>query len=130
MTELEKLLINETAREHRLSDYIFDNFDYLEKNYYYALLDTNRSLSITNINALIYASNILILSDNSVNNFLSIELFYKNWKDVSSKFKKPNHIKGIILNNFNTYNRSNSFILYIQYEKLCPQKLSYWNHHP
>ena len=99
MFHTEENLITRPAREFILINYIEDNRDYLEKNYDYIMLDTNPSMSTTNINAFYASDSIVLSSDVSANGIRGAELFGDIWEMKRTPLRKEDNVKALIICN-------------------------------
>ncbi|MBH8623225.1 ParA family protein [Spiroplasma sp. hyd1] len=118
MAKLEIKLVNEISREKLLDIKFRQNYNYLEKNYDYILIDTNPSLNITNVNAYTIATNILLVCDNSIHSLRALNMTYELWEELCNKLFIKNRINAIIKNNFDHYKVSKDFKEYLEKSNL------------
>lgn len=98
LTETEMTLVNRSAREYILSNYISDNKRFFSQ-YDYVICDTNPSMSVINMNAFYIADSIVLVSDVSMNGLTGIELFEYLWGKASKDLRKEPNIKALLINN-------------------------------
>lgn len=133
LTETEMSLVNRSAREKILYNYIFlDNKDIFLK-YDYIILDTNPSMGIINQNAFFVSDSILLITDISKNGLTGIELFDYLWSKACKDLRKENNVKALLLNNSDVrtnlskelfeYCQNNDGINDILIEKVIPQSI-------
>lgn len=110
LLELEQELFGGYATEKKLHRTLRKYRAYLNKNFDYLIFDTAPTLSRINVNVLLTSDSILILSDNGYNSYNAIELLYNQWGRISEDLEVNNNIKAVVLNKFNNYKQSKSFI--------------------
>ncbi len=106
------------GREQILSNYLFDHKAFFDQ-YDYLLIDTNPSMSIINQNAFLASDAILLISDVSMNAIEGAELFIALWEEARHRLRRPNNIKGFIINDFDIRNRLSKD--YLEYLKTAPE---------
>ncbi len=100
----EKTLSVKADRERILQKYlnkykkVFDNYDYI-------IIDTNPSMSTTNLNAFVIADEIILSCDVSTNSLTGAELFCELWDEEREDLGIEDHISGLIISNYDS--RSN-----------------------
>lgn len=99
LTATELKLVSLAGRENILKNYIEYNIKYFEE-YDYILVDTNPSMCITNQNCFVVATDIILVSDVSMNSLEGSELFSALWEDIRNRLKLKNNITGFLINNF------------------------------
>jgi chromosome partitioning protein len=97
LTATELKLVSLAGRENILINYIEDNLKHFNL-YDYILIDTNPSMSIINQNAFVAATDIILVSDISMNSVEGSELFLALWKDIRKRLKIEDNIKGFLIN--------------------------------
>lgn len=95
----ERKIQSVSNREHILENYIKDNIDTFEQ-YDYIFIDTNPSMSITNLNAFYIADEIILSSDVSTNSINGAELFCELWDEYREELRKEDNIAAIIISNY------------------------------
>lgn len=96
----ERNMANKTNREHILDYYLKTHREFFEANYDYILIDTNPSMSITNINAYYIADEIILCSDVSINAINGAELFCALWDEIRDELHKEDNISALIISNY------------------------------
>lgn len=109
MAKLEIKLVNEIYSEKLLDIKFRQNYNYLEKNYDYILIDTSSSLNITNVNVYTIATNIILVCDNSIHWLRVLNMTHELWEELCNKLFIKNRINAIIKNNFDHYKVSKDF---------------------
>lgn len=99
--ETERRLYTRSNREHILETFLNKNREYLCR-YDYIFIDTNPSMSIININALLIADSILITSDVSINSVNGAELFCQLWDEQRQDLLKPDNIAAMLICNYDS----------------------------
>jgi len=89
-----------SGREMILKNWFKDNYDWLETNYDYVMIDTNPSFNIVNQNAFIAAESILLVSDVGLNSYEGAQQFSALWKDIRRRLRLEENIKALIINNY------------------------------
>ncbi len=102
--EAEKRLYTRSNREHILETFFDKNKKHLQQ-YSYVFIDTNPSMSIININALLIADSILITSDVSINSVNGAELFCQLWDEQRQDLLKPDNIAAMLICNYDSRTR-------------------------
>lgn len=97
LTATEMKLVSLAGRENILANYIGDNRKSFS-SYDYILIDTNPSMSIINQNAFVCATDIILVSDISMNSLEGSELFTALWNDIRKRLKIENNINGFLIN--------------------------------
>ena len=98
MTAVELFMVNKSAREWVLDNYIKDHKDFFEQ-YDYVLLDTNPSMGVVNQNAFTAADSIILTTDISEDAIEGVEAFCYLWDGVRKALRKPDNIKALVINN-------------------------------
>lgn len=112
MTTLETEIINRNSRETILKRTFIKNINILN-TYDYVLFDTNPSINIINKNAYAIADEIIIISDNSVNSLLGINILDNIWQLFCNETEIQNNMNAIVLNNFDNFKVSKDFLEYL-----------------
>jgi len=99
--EAEKRLYTRSNREHILETFFTKNRNYMQQ-YDYIFIDTNPSMSVININALLIADSILITSDVSINSVNGAELFCQLWDEQRHDLLKPDNIAAMLICNYDS----------------------------
>jgi len=99
LTATELKIVSLAGRENILKNYIEHNTKYFNQ-YDYILIDSNPSMSIINQNCFVVATDIILVSDISMNAIEGAELFSALWDDIRNRIKLPNNITGFLINNF------------------------------
>lgn len=97
MTAVEFFMVNRSAREWVLDNYIQDHKDFFEQ-YDYILLDTNPSMGIVNQNAFTVADSIVLVTDVSEDGIAGVELFSHLWENIRKALRRPDNIKALVIN--------------------------------
>lgn len=97
--ETEMKIYNTGNREHILENFINNNMDKIGE-YDYIFIDTNPSMSLTNINAFYIADSIIISSDVSINSINGAELFCQLWDEKREELYKDDNIAAMIICNY------------------------------
>lgn len=95
----ERLLYQKSDRERILQKYIEKNKDFFNR-YDYIIIDTNPSMSFTNINAFLVADEILLSCDVSENSLAGAELFCELWDETREELGVEDNIAAMIISNF------------------------------
>ena len=98
MTAIEFFMVNRSAREWVLENYINDNKEFFDL-YDYVLIDTNPSMGIVNQNAFTVADSIFLVTDISEDGIVGAELFSYLWEGIRKALRKPDNIKALVINN-------------------------------
>lgn len=98
MTAVEFFMVNRSAREWVLDNYITDNHEFF-KQYDYILIDTNPSMGIVNQNAFTVADSIFLVTDISEDGIVGAELFCYLWEGIRKALRKPDNVKALVINN-------------------------------
>lgn len=98
MTAVEFFMVNRSAREWVLENYIGDNRAFFEQ-YDYILIDTNPSMGIVNQNAFTVADSIVLVTDISEDGIVGAELFSYLWEGIRKALRKPDNVKALVINN-------------------------------
>lgn len=72
------------------------------QQYDYVFIDTNPSMGIINVNALLIADSILITSDVSINSVNGAELFCQLWDEQRQDLLKPDNIAAMLICNYDS----------------------------
>ena len=96
MTAVELSLVNRSAREYVLRNYIEDHMDVF-CGYDYILLDTNPSLGVINQNGFVAADSIIMVSDVGQDGLDGAGNFLYLWGTVCKALRMENNIKALIL---------------------------------
>lgn len=99
--EAERRLYTRSNREHILETFCNKNREYLQQ-YDYIFVDTNPSMGIINVNALLIADSILITSDVSINSVNGAELFCQLWDEQRQDLLKPDNIAAMLICNYDS----------------------------
>ena len=97
MTAVEFFMVNRSAREWVMDNYIQDHKDFFEQ-YDYVLLDTNPSMGIVNQNAFTVADSIVLVTDVSEDGIAGVELFTHLWENIRKALRKPDNVKALVIN--------------------------------
>jgi len=95
----EKKLVTKSDRERILEKYLEKNQDVF-KRYDYIIIDTNPSMSFTNINALLIADDIILSCDVSNNSLTGAELFCELWDETREELGKEDNISALLISNY------------------------------
>ena len=106
------------GREQILSHYLSDHQAFFSQ-YDYLLIDTNPSMSIINQNAFLASDAILLVSDVSMNAIEGAQLFIALWEEARRRLRRPDNIRGFIINDFDTRNKLSAD--YLEYLKTAPE---------
>lgn len=85
-----------------MKTWIKRNREFLEQQYDYILFDVGPYLSVATQNALYASDEIFLIMDISKNAYKGIVQLYKQWESISSSLEVSNNMKGIIVNKYNT----------------------------
>lgn len=86
-------------RERMLEKYINKYKEEFEA-YDYIFIDTNPSLSYTNVNAFLIADEIILSCDVSNNSITGAELFCALWDEMREELSKDDNISALLISNF------------------------------
>ena len=100
----EKNLYTKGDKERILQKYITKYEEYFSE-YDYIIIDTNPSMSVTNINALLIADEIILSCDVSANSLMGAELFCELWDEEREDLEKEDNISAMLISNYDS--RSN-----------------------
>lgn len=98
MTAVEMYMVNQSAREWVLHNWIEEHKEYLEQ-YEYILIDTNPSMGVVNQNAFTAADSIVMTTDISEDSIEGVEAFCYLWDGIRKALRKPDNIKALVINN-------------------------------
>lgn len=97
MTAVEFFMVNRSAREWVLNNFIGDHIEFFEQ-YDYVLIDTKPSMGIVNQNAFTVADSIVLVTDISEDGIVGAELFSHLWENIRKALRKEDNIKALIIN--------------------------------
>jgi len=95
----EKTLFSKSDRERILEKYFEKNSDVFSA-YDYIIIDTNPSMSFTNINALLIADDIILSCDVSNNSLTGAELFCELWDETREELGREDNISALLISNY------------------------------
>ena len=98
--ESEEKMVLRADRERILERY-FEDFSSAFNAYDYILIDTNPSMSTTNVNCFNLADDIILSSDVSINSITGAELFCNLWDKKRRQLRKEDNIGALIICNYN-----------------------------
>lgn len=97
--QTEKNLYTKSDRERILEKYFNKNAETFEK-YDYIIIDTNPSMSFTNVNAFLIADEIILSCDVSSNSLTGAELFCSLWDETREELGKEDNISALLISNY------------------------------
>ena len=97
MTAIEFFLVNRSAREVILSNYLLDYQEFFGQ-YDYILIDTNPSMGILNQNAFNAAESVVLVTDISEDGIAGVELFTHLWEQIRKGLRRADNVKALIIN--------------------------------
>ena len=114
LTRTEINLVSRTGREWLVTNFISDNFSFLNQRYRYIFADTNPNLYMINQNVFLAADNIIIVSDVSYNSISGAEFFMALWSEIKRPLKKADNFGAIVINKYDARasKRAKGFIEY------------------
>ena len=98
--ESEEKMVLRADRERILERYFEDHRSFFRK-YDYVLIDTNPSMSTTNVNCFNVADDIILSSDVSINSITGAELFCSLWDKKRRQLRKEDNIGALVICNYN-----------------------------
>ena len=98
MTAVEMYMVNQSAREWVLHNYIEEHREFF-KQYDYIMIDTNPSMGVVNQNAFTAADSIIMTTDISEDSIEGVEAFCYLWDGIRKALRKPDNIKALVINN-------------------------------
>lgn len=101
LTATEMNIISMAGRELIMSNWLYDNREYLDK-YDYVFLDCNPSMNMININAYHAADSIVLVTDVDMDGLYGIEMFMELYYPIRSRLNRAagDNIKGLIVNKY------------------------------
>ena len=95
----EKEIFSKSDRERILEKYFRKHRDFFE-SYDYIIIDTNPSMSFTNINAFLIADDIVLSCDVSNNSLTGAELFCELWDETREELGIEDNISAMLISNY------------------------------
>ena len=96
MTAVEFTMVNRSAREWVLSNYIQDNREFFEQ-YDYVLIDTNPSVGIINQNAFVASESIIMTTDVGEDGIEGAGMFLYLWGGICNALRKKPNVEALII---------------------------------
>lgn len=95
----EKEIFGKSDRERILEKYFKKHHAFFEY-YDYIIIDTNPSMSFTNINAFLIADSIILSCDISNNSVTGAELFCELWDETREELGMEDNISALLISNY------------------------------
>ncbi len=112
-------LYQKSDRERVLQKYFTKHKDFFA-TYDYIFIDTNPSMSLTNVNGFLIADEIILTCDVSANSIMGAELFCELWDEKREELDKEDNIAAMIITNYDgRSNLAKSLAEYTQEKDFC-----------